>query len=75
VIDVLNEISYMLIFGKPLIMYLGITVLILFLATGTVGYLVMHNKTKLTFNAHKRLAMIAITVAIIHGTLGVLAYL
>lgn len=71
----LNEISYMPIFGKPLIMYLGITVLSLFLITAIVGYLVMHNKTKLTFNAHKRMAMIAIAVAIIHGSLGVLAYL
>ena len=71
---VLNEIAYFQIFGKPLIMYLGITTLLLFLLTAVIGVLILRGKTRIPFKWHKRLAIIAIIFALIHGSLGILAY-
>lgn len=70
----LNNISYYMIFGKPLMMYLGITVLSSFLFTATIGFLNYHGIKKIPFSWHPKMAAISITLAIIHGTLGVLAY-
>ncbi len=70
----LENISYYLIFGKPLIMYLGISALLSLLATATLGYLTFKGKTKIPFAWHPRLATITITLALIHATLGILSY-
>ena len=69
----LQEISYYLIFGKPVIMYLGIATLGLLLATATVGLLIFRGK-KIPFAWHPRLAACTIAVALVHGTLGILYY-
>jgi DMSO/TMAO reductase YedYZ heme-binding membrane subunit len=68
-----QEISYYLIFGKPLIMYLGITTLTLFLVTASVGILIMKGK-EIPFSWHRTLAVCAIALAIVHGLLGITAY-
>lgn len=70
----LNEITYYMIFGKPLIMYLGITTLLSFLTTATIGYLNFRGNTTIPFKYHPMMAAISITLALIHGTLGILAY-
>lgn len=70
-----EAISYTLIFGKPLIMYLGILTLISFLATAAVGILNMKGITTIPFFWHPRLAGVSIGLALIHGALGVLAYI
>lgn len=69
----LNQISYYLIFGKPLIMYGGILVFLCLISTLVSGGLVM--KGKLKFKYHKTFAIITICLALVHGTLGLLAYL
>lgn len=69
----LREISYYLIFGKPLLLYLGITTLTLLSITLAMGLLVFKGKVKLKH--HQVMAAITITMAIIHGTLAILAYL
>lgn len=72
----LQEISYHLIFGKPLIMYLGIATLTSFLITAFIGYTNLHNTMKvIPFKWHPKMAALSIALALIHGTLGVLAYL
>lgn len=73
----LTNISYYLIFGKPLIMYFGIIVLISFFAVAAVGGMVIKGKNKppfITLKAHMLLAKVAIGLALIHGILGILAY-
>jgi hypothetical protein len=70
----LEEISYYLIFGKPLIMYLGIVTLAVLLFTVSVPVLNKRGIRIIPFTWHPRLAMLAIGLAIIHGALGVLAY-
>jgi len=70
------NIAYYLIFGKPLIMYLGILTLISLLCTATVGYLVFTGKARppITFTTHRLLAYTTIGLALIHGMLGLLIY-
>jgi len=69
-----EAITYAPIFGKPLIMYLGILTLLSFLSTATVGALNFKGITIIPFVWHPRLAVFSICLALIHGTLGVLIY-
>lgn len=70
----LNSITYHLILGKPLIMYLGILTLLCFLSTATIAVLNKNGIHTIPFKWHPRMAAISICMALIHGTLGVLAY-
>lgn len=69
----LREISYYPIFGKPLLLYLGITTITLVSITLVMGILTLKGKVKLKY--HQMMAATAITMAIIHGTLAILSYL
>jgi len=69
-----QEVSYFLIFGKPLIMYLGILTLCAFLFTASIAVLNKKGIRTIPFTWHPRMAMIAIGCAIVHGGLGVLAF-
>jgi len=70
----LQNITYFLIFGKPLIMYLGIITLLSFLITASIGLLITKGLGKIPFRFHYTMASISIALAIIHGILGVLLY-
>lgn len=70
----LQNITYFLIFGKPLIMYLGIITLLSFLITATIGVMIIKGIGKIPFKYHKIMAAISIALAIIHGILGILLY-
>lgn len=70
----LENISYYLIFGKPLILYGGILTLISLLSTATIGMLNHNGKTNISMNYHFWLARITVAFALIHGILGILAY-
>ncbi|MBI4448391.1 hypothetical protein HY643_05410 [Candidatus Woesearchaeota archaeon] len=71
----LNNISYFPIFGKPLMMYLGIITLASFLFTASISIMNKKGIHAIPFKWHPRMAIISITLALIHGTLGVLAYI
>jgi hypothetical protein len=71
----ISAIGYYMIRGLPLMAYLGATTLILVFSTATLGYLIQKGKTKLTIKHHMLLAGIAMTVAAIHGLIGLLFYL
>jgi len=62
----LEEISYFLIFGKPLIMYVGIITLICFLITAALS--------KKDIQWHRGMAITSIILAVIHAVLGVLIF-
>ena len=70
----LQNITYFLIFGKPLIMYAGIITLLSFLITAVIGALVMKGIGKIPFKFHKIMAGISISLAIIHGIFGILIF-
>ena len=69
-----QEISYALIFGKPVIMYLGIATLLSFLVTASIAVMNLRGIRIIRFVWHPRMAAFSICLAIIHGALGVLLY-
>jgi len=71
----LEKISYYLIFGKPLIMYLGILTLLSFLFTAMIAVLNKKGINTIPFEWHPRMAIFSIILAIIHGFLGVMLHL
>lgn len=71
----LEFISQYLIFGRPLIMYLGILTLSSFIFTATIALLNRRGITIIPFKWHPRMAAFSIALAIIHGTLGAALYL
>ena len=70
----LQNITYFLIFGKPLIMYLGIITLLSFLITATLGVMIIKGIGKIPFKWHMTMAVISIALTVIHGVLGILIY-
>jgi dolichyl-phosphate-mannose--protein O-mannosyl transferase len=69
------EITYYQIFGKPLIMYLGIITLLSFLFTAAIALLNRKGINKIPMEWHFRMAKISIALALVHGLLAMLAYL
>jgi hypothetical protein len=70
----LQEISFYPIFGKPLLMYLGILTLAGFLCTASIAVLNRRGVHTIPFVWHPRLAVFSIACAVIHGMLGVLMF-
>jgi len=69
-----EEISYAPIFGFPVIMYLGIITFASFLLTAAIGILNFRGVLWIPFRWHPRFAALSIALGIIHGSLGILAY-
>lgn len=70
----LQNITYFLIFGKPLIMYLGIITFLSFLITATLGAMIIKGIGKIPFKYHKIMAGVSIALALGHAVLGILLY-
>ena len=75
ILKMLTEISYYLIFDLPMILYLGIIVFLMIIFTAFIAILRKKGKTKISVIWHYRLAYITIFLGILHGLLGILAYL
>lgn len=71
----LQEITYYLIFDKPLILYLGILTLLSLLVTASIAVLNKKGIRVIPFRWHAACAALTILLALIHGILGLLAYL
>ena len=69
-----QDITYHLIFGKPLIMYLGIITLLAILFTAAIPVMNKKGIRTVPFRWHPVCAGAAIILALVHGLLGVLAY-
>ena len=69
-----QNITLFLIFGKPFIMYLGILVLLCFLITSLIGYMIIKGIGKIPFKCHKLMAYISIGLALVHAFLGIMLY-
>jgi hypothetical protein len=71
----LTNITYFNIFGKPLIMYIGIFTLLSMIITALIPVLKKKNGTRLIpFKWHSRMAIVSIIFAVLHGILGILIY-
>ena len=71
----LTKLAYYPILGKPLIFYLGIISYLLFILTALLPLLNQKGILRSTLKWHKRVAVLALTMATIHGLLGILSYL
>jgi hypothetical protein len=71
----LSEISYFLILGKPLIMYLGIATFLCVGATALIAVLRRKAPRRIPFTLHHRFAVVSLILALVHGILGMSAYL
>jgi phosphatidylglycerophosphate synthase len=70
----LENITYALIFGKPVILYLGIITLLSFLVTASIAVMALKGIRTIPFKWHPRLAVFSIFLAVVHGTLGLLLF-
>ena len=71
----LAKIAYFLIFGKPLVFYLGILALLLLLTTAAIGFFNMRGVHTVPLKWHFRMAGATIVLALLHGILAMSAYL
>ena len=71
----LEEITYFLIFGRPLIFYIGVFTLLFLLVTASIPLLNRRKILRVRLKWHTRIATVSLAFAIIHGALVVLAYL
>jgi len=69
------EIAYFSIFGLPLIMYMGVITLLLVLTVAGVPVLNRRGDHRIPIYWHRRLAIIAVIMALLHGSLGLAAYI
>jgi hypothetical protein len=69
-----QDITYFPVFGKPLIMYLGILTLLAFLLTASIAVMNLKGIRIIPFRWHPRCAACAVFLALVHGLLGMLAY-
>jgi len=70
-----EEITYYLIFEKPLILYLGILTLLAILFTAVIAIMNKKGMRVIPFRWHPVCAGCAILLALVHGLLGILAYI
>lgn len=69
------EVTYMEVFGFPLIVYGGALTLLCFLATGFVAYGTRKGIIRVPVKWHYRLAFASISLGLVHATFGILARL
>jgi len=69
-----QNITFYPIFGKPLILYLGVLTFLSFLFTASISFLNKRGIHIIPFKWHPRMAVISLTLGLIHGLLGILAY-
>ncbi|MEM0360668.1 MAG: hypothetical protein QXK06_05020 [Candidatus Diapherotrites archaeon] len=70
-----NEITFYPVLGLPLIVYGGILTFLCFLFTAFIAVMNSKGNTVIAPKWHPRMAKISILLAIVHGGLGLLAYL
>jgi len=70
-----TQLAFFPIFGMPLIMWLGILTLLCFLATVGIPIANKRRRHKIPVSRHMWMARISIALALVHGILGMLAFL
>jgi len=69
-----RAIAYYLIFGRPLIMYLGILTFLTFCTAALIALSILRG-ANIPLKWHIRIACLALILAVIHGFLGLASYL
>lgn len=69
--NALTDIALTSLGGFPLVVWLGLTTIILLISTATYGYLLFKGKIRGSIIFHRNLAFTTITVGLVHATLAV----
>jgi hypothetical protein len=69
-LNMIQKIAFFIIFGQPLIVYIGIITMICILFTATVGFLNYKGIKVIPFKWHLIFAVTTITLALAHGLFG-----
>jgi len=72
---VISTIGYSIVFGKPLVFWIGIAVFTSLAATAIVGFMNHKGVRTIPFKWHPRLAALTICLGVLHAGLALLAYL
>jgi len=64
-----------MLFGLPLVLYLGLVTITLVIITLVVGASIHRGNSRFTIRGHRLLAIISLLVALVHGLAGLLYYL
>jgi len=67
--NVLTDIALTNLGGFPLVVWLGLTTIILLISTATYGYLLFKGKIGGSIIFHRNLAFTTITVGLVHAAL------
>ncbi len=71
----IKSIAIYPVFGKPLVVYIGIITLLSFLITATIAILNNKDNSRIPFKWHPRMAKISFTVAFFHAILALSLFL
>lgn len=71
----IREFAFALIFGKPVVFYLGILTFLSFSFTASIAIMNKRGIALIPFKWHPRMAKISLTLALIHGILAISSYL
>ncbi len=73
--NALTDIALTNLGGFPLVVWLGLTTIILLISTATYGFLLFKGKIRGSIIFHRNLAATTIIVALVHATLAVSMFL
>jgi len=71
----LKDLAYTLVFGKPLVLWLGLAAAICFSGALSVVALNNHTKIRIPIDWHFRLALAGAAIGLIHIVLAISAYI
>ena len=71
----ISDIGYIPVFGKPLVLWLGIITAIGFASTATVMVLNLYTKIRIPVKYHHWLAGISLALMMIHAALAIAIYI
>ncbi|MDD5340539.1 MAG: hypothetical protein PHV13_04810 [Candidatus ainarchaeum sp.] len=70
----LRDFAYSLVFGKPLVLWLGILTITLLISTASIMVLNTHTRIRIPVAWHHRFAFATICSAVVHATLALSLY-
>lgn len=71
----LRDFAYSVLLGFPIVVWLGLMALALFLAAGLIIALNSYTKIRIPIAWHMRLALAGVAVAVVHAILAISAYI
>ena len=72
--NLIQQIAYYQLLGKPIIVYTGILTFLSLFATASAGFIIFKKIWRLPFKLHIFLAVTTLILAVIHALMGISLY-